>query len=142
MGRPELVDVIREVAGFGVWRGSGNIDEEALENIEYFSAPPGEQGDDDREALAAALTGTMEAWLRDAATDGTGRPGVVYLWHDDQAAQLRLSFVSAGRDGIPFGVPLVFVDGPQEILNDFLIGAHRASGAPLKVFARELAAAA
>ncbi|MCX4683068.1 hypothetical protein OG401_01880 [Kitasatospora purpeofusca] len=143
MNASTLLDLVREAAGAGVWRGSGNLAEEALENIEYFPAPPhGGTGGVDPLELATALTEAVRAWLGDAASDGTGRPGTVYVWHDDQAAQLRMSFVSGGRDDIPFGVPLVFLDRPHDIVDDFLAGAYRRPDDPVKIFARELEAEA
>ncbi|MFB7383447.1 hypothetical protein ACFC6U_40360 [Kitasatospora purpeofusca] len=145
MNASTLLDLVREAAGAGVWRGEGNLDEEALENIEYFPAPPcdspdgtdGADGTDgvDPLELAAALVETVRAWVRDAASDGTGRPGTVYLWHDDQAAQLRMSFVSGGRDDIPFRAPLVFLDRPHDIVEDFLARAYRGPDDPVKIFA-------
>ncbi|MFF7586088.1 hypothetical protein ACFZCK_01195 [Kitasatospora purpeofusca] len=139
MNASTLLDLVREAAGAGVWRGEGNLDEEALENIEYFPAPPchGSDGTDgiDPLELAAALLEAVRAWARDAASDGTGRPGTVYLWHDDQAAQLRMSFVSGGRDDIPFRAPLLFLDRPHDIVDDFLAHAHRRPDDPVKVFA-------
>ncbi|MFB8241079.1 hypothetical protein ACFC58_31540 [Kitasatospora purpeofusca] len=139
MNASTLLDLVREAAGAGVWRGDGNLDEEALENIEYFPAPPrdGTDGTDPSE-LANALVEAVRAWLRDAASDGTGRPGTVYLWHDDQAAQLRMSFVSGGRDDIPFRAPLLFLDRPHDIVDDFLAGAYRGPDDPVKIFAREV----
>ncbi|MEV0192986.1 hypothetical protein AB0I39_31200 [Kitasatospora purpeofusca] len=140
MNASTLLDLVREAAGAGVWRGDGNLDEEALENIESFPAPPRDSPDRadgiDLLELATALTETVRAWVRDAESDGTGRPGTVYLWHDDQAAQLRMSFVSGGRDDIPFRAALVFLDRPHDIVEDFLARAYRGPGEPVKVFAR------
>ncbi len=141
MSCSELVDIIEETAEVGVWRGTGNLDEEALENIEYFPDLVDDAEDADSAELAAALTDTMEAWLRDAASDGTGRPGVVYAWYDDQAAQLRMSFISAGRDDIPFRVSLLFVDRVQDVVDEFLAREHRDPSDRLKVFALEVAGA-
>ncbi|WP_371520055.1 hypothetical protein [Kitasatospora sp. NBC_01300] len=111
-----------------------------MENLEYFPAPGDESETVDPEELAAVLTGTMEAWLQDAASDGTGRPGVVYSWHGDQARQLRMSFVSGRRGDLPFRAPLLFVSA-QEVVVGFLADEHRDAEAPLKVFALELAGA-
>ncbi|MFE6746155.1 hypothetical protein ACFVGM_09910 [Kitasatospora purpeofusca] len=58
------------------------------------------------------------------------------MWHDDQAAQLRMSFVSGGRDDIPFRAALVFLDRPHDIVEDFLARAYRGPDDPVKVFAR------
>ncbi|MBV2156470.1 hypothetical protein [Kitasatospora sp. SUK 42] len=137
--RTELVSAIKQAAEAGVWRGTGNLYEEALENIEHFPAPPTGSEIPDREALAAALADTVEAWRRDAASDGTGRPGVIYSWYDDQARQLRMSFVSGGRGDIPFRAPLRFVDRAQDVVDAFLAGEYRDPDTPLKVFALELA---
>ncbi|MFJ4670572.1 hypothetical protein [Kitasatospora purpeofusca] len=142
MNASTLLDLVQEAAGAGVWRGGGTLVEEALENIEYFPAPvrdrtDGSDGSDgvDPLELAAALAEAVRAWVRDAASDGTGRPGTVYLWYDDQAAQLRMSFVSGGREDIPFRAPLVFLDRPHDIVEDFLAGAYRGPDEPVKIFA-------
>ncbi|WP_327074574.1 hypothetical protein OG196_33150 [Kitasatospora purpeofusca] len=141
MSFSELVDIIKETAEVGVWRGTGNLDEEALENIEYFSDLVDDAEDADSAELAAALADTMEAWLRDAASDGTGRPGVVYAWYDDQAAQLRMSFISAGRDDLPFRASLLFVDRVQDVVEEFLAREYRDPSDRLKIFALEVAGA-
>lgn len=131
--------MVGEAAEVGVWRGGENLAEEALENIEYFPAPPEGFGGADPKDLSAVLSETVRAWLHDAASDGTGRPGVVYVWYDEQAVQLRMSFVSGNRDSIPFGVKPVFVEDVQDVLADFFSGAPREPGEELKVFAREVA---
>lgn len=141
MSYSELVDIIKETAEVGVWRGTGNLDEEALENIEYFPDLIDDAEDADSAELAAALADTMEAWLQDAASDGTGRPGVVYVWYDDHAGQLRMSFVSAGRDDLPFRASLLFVDRAQDVVEEFLAREYRDPSDQLKVFALEVAGA-
>ncbi|MFJ9605162.1 hypothetical protein ACIRS1_02245 [Kitasatospora sp. NPDC101176] len=141
MSGSELVEAVRRAADVGVWRGDGGVVEEAIENIEYFCAPRGGSGAvgaGGAAELAAVLTGTMEAWLRDAGSDGTGRPGVVYAWHDDQAGQLRMSFVSGTRADLPFGARLLFVERALDVVADFLADGFRDIRTPLKVFALEL----
>ncbi|WP_327063785.1 MFS transporter [Kitasatospora purpeofusca] len=125
-------DVVLAGAGMGFMLSPASTD--AVNRASRLS-----YGEVDPLELATALTEAVRAWLGDAASDGTGRPGTVYVWHDDQAAQLRMSFVSGGRDDIPFGVPLVFLDRPHDIVDDFLAGAYRRPGDPVKIFARELA---
>ncbi|MDY0812433.1 hypothetical protein [Kitasatospora purpeofusca] len=141
MSCSELVEILKEAAEVGVWGGTGNLDEEALENIEYLPDLVDDAEDADSAELAAALADTVEAWLQDAASDGTGRPGVVYAWYDDQAGQLRMSFVSAGRDDIPFRVSLLFVDRAQDVVEEFLARGHRDPSGQLKIFALEVAGA-
>lgn len=47
-----------------------------------------------------------------------------YLWHDDQALQLRFSMVSRGHGALPFGRALAALPDPTPIIFDFLKGYH------------------
>jgi hypothetical protein len=46
------------------------------------------------------------------------------------AGQLRLSTVCSPRDALPFNAPLLFVEDPIAIVNEFL-GSHYRDGIPL-----------
>ncbi|MGW6705018.1 hypothetical protein ACWGDE_09015 [Streptomyces sp. NPDC054956] len=133
----ELIERVNEVADFGVWRGDGNIDEEAIENLEHFSTLTDRHSGVDRATLVSALDSTFETWLGDAAGDGTGRPGVVYLWFDSQARQLRMSFVSGSKIDIPFRIRLDFVSSIDDIVEEFLSVNDDPQAESLKIFARE-----
>ena len=90
MNFSDLVKAIEETAEVGVWRGGGGYGEEAIENLEYFSIPLDSHKGTDASELISAVNGTVQAWLLDASSDGSDRPGVVFGWYDWQAQQLRM----------------------------------------------------
>ncbi len=53
-----------------------------------------------------------------------------YCWHDDQAAQLRLSLVSTSHGRLPFGGKIVETDYLNEVLLSFLLSPYH-DGVPM-----------
>ncbi len=45
---------------------------------------------------------------------------IYYLWHDEQAGQLRLNFINSNHKKLPFGCILDFVESESEIIQGFL----------------------
>jgi hypothetical protein len=43
-----------------------------------------------------------------------------YLWHDEQAGQLRFNFISVAHQKLPFGCAIFLVESEEEIVADFL----------------------
>ncbi|MFI5532971.1 hypothetical protein ACIA8O_30985 [Kitasatospora sp. NPDC051853] len=135
-----LVETVEEVAGYGVWRGEGDVFEEAIENLECFTLDSDALGVD-QEELAAVVNDAIDAWLQDAATDGSGRPGTVYVWYDDQAFQLRMSFISGHLADLPFDAPLEFTQSVSDVLKLFVARTPWVQAQPLPVFARQVGGA-
>lgn len=79
----------------------------------------------DKLPSAAGLTRFVEAAVdvRRAQAERIGmKPATFYLWHDEQAGQLRFSVARCLPDSLPFGCTVV----PTEVAND-IIGNYLAS---------------
>jgi hypothetical protein len=45
---------------------------------------------------------------------------IYYLWHDEQAGQLRLNFINSNHAQLPFGCELEYIETEREIITAFL----------------------
>jgi hypothetical protein len=71
----------------------------------------------------AELTRFVEAAvdLRKRQVESMGaKPATFYLWHDEQAGQLRFSVARCLPDSLPFRCPVTRADAANEVIRDFL----------------------
>lgn len=45
---------------------------------------------------------------------------IYYLWHDEQAGQLRFNFINAAHQTLPFGCAVSLIKSEEEVVADFL----------------------
>jgi hypothetical protein len=121
-----LLKEIRAIAGEAlVVRPQDRAAEDA--NTRWFGAPPHERMGLSAEEVVGAFEETAEV-LRDqvAALNHRGA-ATFYVWHDQQAGQLRCSTRSCGQDELPFDVRYRPTGDLRAIVMEFL--EDRAPGA-------------
>jgi hypothetical protein len=96
-------------------------------NTNWFGAPPHERMGLSADEVVAAFEETA-GLLRDQLTaGGHAGPATFYVWHDQQAGQLRCSIRSCVRDELPFTEPYRVTRDLHAIVVEFL--EDRAPGA-------------
>lgn len=124
--RAVLLKEIRAIAGEAlVLSPQDRAAEDA--NTSWLGAPPHERMGMSAEEVVAAFEETTEA-LRDQVAASPHRgPVTFYVWHDQQAGQLRCSTGTCQQDGLPFGGPYRPTADLRSIVAEFL--EDRAPGA-------------
>ncbi len=77
----------------------------------------------DKLPSAADLTRFIDAAVnvRRSQADNIGvKPATFYLWHDEQAGQLRFSVARCLPDSLPFGCAVAPADAADEIIGNYL----------------------
>jgi len=49
---------------------------------------------------------------------------IFYMWHDDQASQLRFNFINSNHLSLPFGTKVKLIKSESQILSEFLKDNH------------------
>ena len=114
-----------------------DITAEARGNLLTFSLDADQRaavGPAEVEALVRAVAAARGRWL----AERRAKPMRFYCWHDSQAGQLRLSMVSAGGAGLPFGCPVEPVSVLGVVVRDFLAAGVGASPVPLLVWVADV----
>ncbi|MFD7729605.1 hypothetical protein ACFV6F_04340 [Kitasatospora phosalacinea] len=70
--------------------------------------------------VVAAFRGTADGIRRRIADMPYDGPATFYVWHDEQAGQLRCSTGSVGPDRLPFGSPYRPTEGLEPIVEGYL----------------------
>jgi hypothetical protein len=121
-----LLKEIRAIAGETVVLSPHDQAAEHV-NTSWFGAPPHERMGLSAEEVVAAFEETAEL-LRDQVTAaGHGGAATFYVWHDQQAGQLRCSTRSCRPDELPFTEPYRLTKDLHAIVVEFL--QDRAPGA-------------
>lgn len=121
----KYVDQISEFITIPLYVGTSadDLEEEIYQNTVYLGA-----SDEDRATLTVDdFERYFNAVIENRRTQLTASPinhGMLfYLWHDDQAGQLRFSLVSDLHEKLPFGAKLNIIHTPRTIIEDFLSGS-------------------
>lgn len=122
---PLLQSWLEELRAGGL-RLSGEARADANENLWPMALPSSERIDGPD--LVAFLYAALD--VRRELASSHPAPVTFYAWHDEMAGQLRLSTVCSPRDALPFNAPLLLVEHPIAIVNEFL-GSHYRDGIPL-----------
>jgi hypothetical protein len=95
-------------------------------NTRWFGATPDERSALSVEQVVSAFREAARAVQRAIGAEGVGRPATFYVWHDEQAGQLRCSVSSRTADALPFGGEYRPTDDLSAIVAAFL--SDRAPG--------------
>jgi len=110
--------------------GSSDLNQEARNNEHALSITAAQAQrlsvTDLRQLLHRVIAAKKAQLLRER---GTSYPMTFYCWHDEQAAQLRFSLVSAAATALPFACRLLLVADIEAILRPFL-ASHHLDGIP------------
>lgn len=96
-------------------------------NTSWFGAPPHERMGLSADEVVSAFEETAELLREQVAAMEHDGLATFYVWHDQQAGQLRCSTGSCGHDGLPFGSAYRATADLHAIVVEFL--ADRAPGA-------------
>lgn len=123
--REPFASWLADVANDEVIISAGDINVEASENLWSFSLSADQAADvtaSDVEVFLQAIIGARREWL---SVQGVNTGSIrFYCWHDEQAAQLRLSLVSACHGRVPFRCEVKDVSDLTEIVNSFLSSGY------------------
>ncbi len=116
---PVLLKEIRAIAGETLVLSPHDPAAENV-NTSWFGAPPHERMGLSADEVVSVFEETAEL-LRDQV-NGKDHPGPVtfYVWHDEQAGQLRCSTRSCGPDGLPFDSDYRLTSDLRAIVVEFL----------------------
>lgn len=114
-----LLKEIRAIAGETVVLSPHDQAAEHV-NTSWFGAPPHERMGLSAEEVVAAFEETAELLRDQVAAAGHAGAATFYVWHDQQAGQLRCSTRSCGPDELPFGEPYRVTKDLQAIVVEFL----------------------
>ncbi|MGK5681281.1 hypothetical protein [Actinoplanes sp. URMC 104] len=121
-----LLKEIRAIAGETLVLAPHDQDTETA-NTSWFGAPPHERMALSAEEVIGAFEETIEQLRAQVAAMAHDGPATFYVWHDQQAGQLRCSTASSGGDELPFTEKYRTTDDLQAIVVEFL--EDRAPGA-------------
>lgn len=96
-------------------------------NTSWFGAPPHERMGLSADEVVSAFEETAELLRDQVAVLGHAGPVTFYVWHDEQAGQLRCSTRSCHQDGLPFDGRYLASSDLHAIVVEFL--EDRAPGA-------------
>ncbi|MET7425519.1 hypothetical protein [Dactylosporangium sp. NPDC005555] len=97
-----LLNDIEEIAGDTVTLTPGDVKAE-FSNTHWLSAGAEELSTLSVGQVVAAFQRTARTLQQRLGAAGPARTATFYVWHDDQAGQLRCSVSSRSRDNLPFG---------------------------------------
>jgi len=119
-----LLNSIAAVAGEPLTLDPAGPLPEARANTWWLSADPGEKAALSAGQVCAAFERTAEALC--SRIRGLGYQGTVtfYVWHDEQAGQLRCSMSSQAPDALPFRGTYIATGALAPIIERFL-GDHQ-----------------
>ncbi len=123
---PVLLKEIRAIAGEKLVLAPHDQDTETV-NTNWFGAPPHERMGLSADEVINAFEETIELLREQVAAMGHAGPATFYVWHHQEAGQLRCSASSCGRDDLPFIDRYRPTDDLQVIVTEFL--EDRAPGA-------------
>ncbi|UOQ52002.1 hypothetical protein [Hymenobacter cellulosivorans] len=118
-----VAEVERDFSVTPLFLGSGfeDVNKEALSNQHSMSLTAEQAGQLTTENLHRMMLGIMGAKRQQLlAQRGQSYPMQFYCWHDEQAAQLRFSLISASAAALPFGCPVRLTADLNSILSAFL----------------------
>src|SRR4051812_29613611 len=113
------VQWLAEVSGDSITICPSDVIAEARNNLRMFFLTDEERAVSKHPDITQFLRDVANIrgeWL--AARRAT--PMRFYAWYDAQAGQLRFSLISAGPDPLPFARPILPVDDPDEIVQEFV----------------------
>jgi len=117
---PMLLTFIAEVADEPLVLDPGNWATESQTNTWWLDADAEERATLSVDDVAAAFEGTAELLrhrIRALRFHGTA---TFYVWHDEQARQLRCSVSSQRPESLPFGGTYVLTETLEPIITSFL----------------------
>ncbi|MEU4239945.1 hypothetical protein [Actinoplanes sp. NPDC026619] len=121
-----LLKEIRAIAGETLVLSPHDQDAEHV-NTNWFGAPPHERISMTADEVVAAFEETAELLRDQVVAMKFAGPATFYVWHDEQAGQLRCSTRSCGQGELPFGSPYRTTSDLHSIVTEFLV--DRAPGA-------------
>jgi hypothetical protein len=123
---PVLLKEIRAIAGEPlVFSPHDPAAEDA--NTSWFGAPPHERMGLTAEEVVSAFEEMAELLRDQVVAQSHAGPATFYVWHDEQAGQLRCSTRSCHQDALPFSGTYRTTRDLRAIVVEFL--ADRAPGA-------------
>lgn len=96
-------------------------------NTSWFGAPPHERMGMSADEVVTAFEETADLLRDQVAAMPHDGPATFYVWHDQEAGQLRCSTGSCGQDHLPFPTPYRPTSDLHAIVTEFL--EDRAPGA-------------
>ena len=121
-----LLKEIRAIAGETLVLSPHDQDAEHA-NTSWFGAPPHERMGLSADEVVTAFEETAELLRDQVATMPYTGPATFYVWHDEDAGQLRCSTGSCGQNNLPFEAPYRATSDLHAIVVEFL--EDRAPGA-------------
>jgi hypothetical protein len=121
-----LLKEIRAIAGETLVISPHDRDAERA-NTSWFGAPPHERLGMSADEVVTAFQETADLLRDQVAMLPYAGPATFYVWHDEEAGQLRCSTGSCAHDALPFDAPYRATSDLHGIVIEFL--ADRAPGA-------------
>jgi hypothetical protein len=115
-----LIAHIAEIADEPLVLDPDDHDAETRTNTWGLGAAPAERAQLSVEQVTTAFEGTAAALRRRVRDLGFPLPVTFYVWHDEQAGQLRCSTTSSSEHALPFGAAYTTTAALEPIVGVFL----------------------
>jgi len=123
--REPFASWLADVADDDVIISAGDINAEARGNLWSFSLSADQAADVTAKDVEVFLQAIIGARRERLSVQGVNIGSIrFYCWNDEQAAQLRLSLVSASHGRLPFRCEVKAVGDLAEIVNSFLSSVY------------------